>query len=143
MKQRIETTHQTKRAPSGILEITTTTMFDDDRVEVKPEDAKRPIKIIVVMHWIEAQYIQTHIYDEWGYKTLWYDNHGGYQHFDRKIKTEGKPSEIGQIDGKSWFVTNTKFGNTFKGKVYSDKDFRRMRERFFCEPYPEHIKEIP
>ena len=142
MKQRIETTHQLIRDRGGNLEVTTTNVFDDDRIEVKPEDAKRPIKTIVVKHWLEAQYIQTHIYDEWGYKTLWYDNHGMYQHYSREIIIDGPPKHIGTIKGNSKFITNTN-GNIFKGKLYAENIFRRMRERFFREPHPEHIKELP
>jgi hypothetical protein len=116
------------------LEITTTSIY---KIE---GDTKSLIKKIELHHWTDKNYLQTHIYDEWGYKILWFDNHGVYQHFDRKVKTEGKPSEIGKMEGDSWYITNTK-DNIFEGKQYHSKDFKLMRERFFCEPHPQFVKE--
>lgn len=120
------------------IETTTTSIYEMDG------DNKRLIKTIRVKHWFKKNYLQTHIIDEWGYTTLWYDNHGTYQHFDRKVKTEGKPGELGKMEGDSWYITNTN-GNIFEGKLYHSNDFKRMRERNFREsPHPvKFIKEIP
>lgn len=115
-------------------ETITTRVFSDGKL----------VKSVVVRNDFVNDYVQTHIYDEWGYKTMWYDNHGKHQKFDRVVKTAAtarKPAEIGTMDGDSWYVTDPN-RNLFKGKFYTTKDFERMRLRYFCEPLPQHIKEI-
>lgn len=122
-----ESTYQT----TDTTETITTRVFSDGKL----------VKTVVVRNDFANDYVQTHIYDEWGYKTMWYDNHGKHHQYGRVVKTEGKPSDIGKMDGDSWYITDTT-RNLFKGKFYTDKDFDRMRSRHFCEPLPNHIKEI-
>lgn len=123
-------TTESEYRTSDTTETITTRIYTDGKL----------VKTIVVRNDFVNDYVQTHIYDEWGYKTMWYDNHGKHQKFGRVVKTEGKPSEIGKMDGDSWYITDTD-RNLFKGKFYTTKDFERMRLRYFCEPLPNHIKE--